>query len=103
MTERARTIQERSTATLSPILGRYYQQAWVKGEGHRLYDSDGRAYLDFANGIAVTSLGHAHPKVNSAIHRQVDELIHVCNGLGHLVGTPDEAREPDRQFVGRHR
>jgi 4-aminobutyrate aminotransferase len=84
MTETARTIQQRSNATLSPILGRYYQQAWVKGEGHRLYDSDGRPYLDFANGIAVTSLGHAHPKVNAAIHRQVDRLIHVCNGLGHL-------------------
>ena len=84
MTDTARTIQERSNATLSPILGRYYQQAWVKGEGHRLYDSDGRAYLDFANGIAVTSLGHAHPRVNAAIHKQVDQLIHVCNGLGHL-------------------
>ncbi|MEA2026886.1 MAG: aspartate aminotransferase family protein, partial [Chloroflexota bacterium] len=84
MTDTARTIQERSTATLSPILGRYYQQVWVRGEGHRLYDSDGRAYLDFANGIAVTSLGHGHPRVNAAIHTQVDELIHVCNGLGHL-------------------
>ncbi len=85
MTDNAPSIQERSTATLSPILGRYYEQAWVRGEGHRLFDSDGRAYLDFANGIAVTSLGHAHPRVNAAIHKQVDELIHVCNGLGHLV------------------
>ena len=84
MTDTARTVQERSTATLSPILGRYYQQTWVRGEGHRLFDSDGRAYLDFANGIAVTSLGHAHPKVNAAIHAQVDQLIHVCNGLGNL-------------------
>jgi 4-aminobutyrate aminotransferase len=84
MTETARTIQERSTATLSPVLGRYYQQAWVKGQGHFLYDSEGNSYLDFANGIAVTSLGHAHPKVNAAIKRQVDALIHVCNGLGHL-------------------
>lgn len=84
MTDTARTIAERSTATLSPILGRYYQQTWVRGEGHRLFDSDGKGYLDFANGIAVTSLGHAHPKVNAAIHAQVDELIHVCNGLGHL-------------------
>ncbi len=84
MTDTTRSIAERSTATLSPILGRYYQQTWVRGEGHRLYDSDGRAYLDFANGIAVTSLGHAHPRVNAAIHKQVDALIHVCNGLGHL-------------------
>ena len=84
MTDTSPTIRDRSLATLSPVLGRYFQQAWVRGEGHRLFDSDGRSYLDFANGIAVTSLGHAHPRVNAAIHAQVDQLLHVCNGLGHL-------------------
>ncbi len=84
MTDTSPTIRDRSLATLSPVLGRYFQQAWVRGEGHRLFDADGRSYLDFANGIAVTSLGHAHPRVNAAIHAQVDQLLHVCNGLGHL-------------------
>ncbi len=84
MTDTSPTIRDRSLATLSPVLGRYFQQAWVRGEGHRLFDSDGHSYLDFANGIAVTSLGHAHPRVNAAIHAQVDQLLHVCNGLGHL-------------------
>jgi len=84
MTDTSPTIRDRSLATLSPVLGRYFQQAWVRGEGHRLFDSDGRSYLDFANGIAVTSLGHANPRVNAAIHAQVDLLLHVCNGLGHL-------------------
>jgi 4-aminobutyrate aminotransferase len=84
MTDTSPTIRDRSLATLSPVLGRYFQQAWVRGEGHRLFDSDGRSYLDFANGIAVTSLGHANPRVNAAIHAQVDQLLHVCNGLGHL-------------------
>ena len=84
MTDSSPTIRDRSLATLSPVLGRYYQQAWVRGEGHRLFDGEGRGYLDFANGIAVTSLGHAHPHVNAAIHAQVDQLLHVCNGLGHL-------------------
>ena len=84
MTDTVPTVQDRSSATLSPVLGRYFQQAWVRGERHRLYDTDGRSYLDFANGIAVTSLGHAHPRVNAAIHAQVDQLLHVCNGLGHL-------------------
>ena len=84
MTDTSPTIRDRSLATLSPVLGRYFQQTWVRGEGHRLFDSDGRSYLDFANGIAVTSLGHAHPRVNAAIHAQVDRLLHVCNGLGHL-------------------
>jgi 4-aminobutyrate aminotransferase len=84
MTDTIPTTRDRSLATLSPVLGRYFQQTWVRGEGHRLFDSDGRSYLDFANGIAVTSLGHAHPRVNAAIHAQVDQLLHVCNGLGHL-------------------
>ncbi len=84
MTDTARSIRDRSSATLSPVLGRYFEQVWIRGQGHRLFDSDGRGYLDFANGIAVTSLGHAHPRVNAAIHAQVDQLLHVCNGLGHL-------------------
>jgi 4-aminobutyrate aminotransferase len=84
MTDTLRSIRDRSSATLSPVLGRYFQHTWVRGEGHRLYDDEGRAYLDFANGIAVTALGHAHPRVNAAIHAQVDRLLHVCNGLGHL-------------------
>lgn len=78
------SIQARSAQTLSPVLGRYFQRGWARGEGHRLYDTDGKAYLDFANGIAVTSLGHAHPRVSAAIHAQVDQLLHVCNGLGYV-------------------
>jgi 4-aminobutyrate aminotransferase len=78
------TVQERSAETLSPVLGRYYQQTWAYGEGHRLYDSDGNGYLDFASGIGVTSLGHQHPRVSAAIHAQVDRLLHVCNGLGYV-------------------
>ena len=52
---------------LTPILGRYFLREWSHGEGHRLFDTSGKAYLDFANGIAVTALGHGHPKVNAAI------------------------------------
>src|SRR5260221_12316437 len=51
-----------SAASLTPVLGRYFQRTWSHGAGHRLYDTDGRAYLDFANGIAATALGHAHPR-----------------------------------------
>ena len=59
---------------LSPVLGRYYQRQWSHGKGHRLYDTDGRAYLDFANGIAVSALGHVHPKVTAAIHLHAARL-----------------------------
>jgi 4-aminobutyrate aminotransferase len=69
---------------LSPVLGRYFQFEWSHGEGHRLYDVDGRAFLDFATGIASTILGHGHPGVNAAIHAQVDRLIHTSNATGYI-------------------
>jgi 4-aminobutyrate aminotransferase-like enzyme len=64
-----------AAASLTPVLGRYFERTWSHGVGHRLYDTSGKAYLDFANGIAVTALGHAHPRVTAAIHAQVDRLI----------------------------
>ena len=67
---------------LTPVLGRYFQRQWSHGEGHRLFDTDGRAYLDFANGIAVTALGHAHPRVTAAIHAQVDKLVGPISAIG---------------------
>ena len=67
---------------LTPVLGRYMDRSWSHGEGHRLFDTDGRAYLDFANGIAVTALGHAHPKVTAAIHEQVDRLMGPVHAIG---------------------
>jgi 4-aminobutyrate aminotransferase len=76
-------LAERS-AHLSPVLARYFQRTWVRGEGHRLWDAEGRQYLDFACGLAVTVLGHAHPAVSAAIHAQTDQLLHMCNGLGYL-------------------
>ncbi|HWP62861.1 MAG TPA: aminotransferase class III-fold pyridoxal phosphate-dependent enzyme [Candidatus Binatia bacterium] len=68
---------------LSPVLGRYFEVSWSHGEGHRLYDTAGRSYLDFANGIAVTSLGHRHPRVTAAIHAQVDRLIGPTAAIGY--------------------
>ncbi|MCU1493713.1 MAG: argD [Acidimicrobiaceae bacterium] len=52
---------------------------FVSGSGCWLIDDDGRRYLDFLSGIAVTSLGHAHPKVAAAISAQANELLHVSN------------------------
>jgi 4-aminobutyrate aminotransferase len=68
---------------LSPVVGRYYEREWSHGVGHRLFDTDGKAYLDFANGIAVTALGHAHPRVNAAVHAQVDKLSGPVNAIGY--------------------
>ncbi len=68
---------------LSPVLGRYFERSWSHGEGHRLFDTNGRGYLDFANGIAVTALGHRHPRVTAAIHAQVDRLIGPTGAIGY--------------------
>jgi 4-aminobutyrate aminotransferase len=78
---------------LSPVLGRYFERSWSHGEGHRLYDTDGRAYLDFANGIAVSALGHQNPRVTAAIHAQVDRLIAPMAGMGYAEPTVRLARE----------
>jgi predicted acetylornithine/succinylornithine family transaminase len=52
----------------------------VRGEGARLWDSDGKEYLDFVSGgRAVTGVGHGHPRIVEAIRRQADQLIHLSN------------------------
>jgi len=53
--------------------------ALVRGEGMKLWDADGREYLDFFAGIAVTNLGHCHPAVTEAICAQARKLVHVSN------------------------
>ena len=52
---------------------------FARGEGCRLFDTDGRAYLDFAAGIAVCGLGHAHPKLVAALTEQAQKLWHTSN------------------------
>jgi predicted acetylornithine/succinylornithine family transaminase len=53
--------------------------SFVRGEGTLLFDSEGRRYLDFLSGLAVTSLGHAHPEIAAAIADQAGTLLHVSN------------------------
>ena len=53
--------------------------AFERGEGAYLYANDGRRFLDFASGIGVTSLGHAHPEVTKALKDQADKVWHVSN------------------------
>ena len=55
------------------------QLALVKGEGTRVWDADGKEYLDFLAGIAVLNVGHCHPNVVKAIQEQAATLMHVSN------------------------
>lgn len=63
------------------IMGTYrrYPVVFTRGRGMKLWDSEGREYLDFVAGIAVCSLGHAHPAVTRAMQEQAERLVHVSN------------------------
>ncbi len=61
---------------------------FTRGEGTILFDDAGRQYLDFLSGIAVTSLGHAHPRVANAVARQALRLVHVSNLFGNELAAP---------------
>jgi acetylornithine aminotransferase/acetylornithine/N-succinyldiaminopimelate aminotransferase len=70
------------------FIGTYsrFPAAMIRGSGCRLWDADGKEYLDFLAGIAVCSLGHCHPAVTEAIRRQAGSLVHVSN----LFHTPPQ-------------
>lgn len=53
--------------------------AFIKGKGSRLWDADGKEYIDLLAGIAVNNVGHCHPKVVKAIQDQAAELMHISN------------------------
>ncbi|MDO8916186.1 MAG: aspartate aminotransferase family protein [Coriobacteriia bacterium] len=65
---------------------------FVRGEGMRLYDDDGREYLDFVAGIGAVNLGHSHPAVTAAVCAQASRLTHVSN-LFHVEHRDELARD----------
>src|SRR5258708_27116141 len=56
---------------------------FVRGQGVRLYDADGREYLDLLSGIGVAALGHSHPALARAVADQMQTLIHTSNLFYH--------------------
>ena len=66
---------------MSAVMRTYKQLpvAFVRGRGATLWDSQGKPYLDGLSGIAVTNLGHCHPRVTQAIEEQARELVHTSN------------------------
>ena len=81
----------------SPLMNTYPPQpvTFVRGQGSELWDVDGKRYLDFLGGLAVTGLGHAHPAVADALAEQARTLLHVSNLFGTTVG-PEVATTLDR-------
>lgn len=66
----------------------------VKGKGSRVWDQQGKEYVDFAGGIAVTALGHCHPALVAALHEQGEKLWHTSN-----VFTNEPALRLGRKLV----
>jgi len=71
-----------SPEALMPVYNRF-NVAFERGDGAYLFDGEGKQYLDFASGIAVTALGHSHPHLLKALHEQGDKLWHTSN-LFHI-------------------
>lgn len=81
----------------SPLMPTYRTPGvtFVRGSGSLLWDDEGREYLDLLSGLAVTSLGHSHPRVAQAVADQAQKLWHVSNLFGNehnepLAATIDE-------------
>jgi acetylornithine/N-succinyldiaminopimelate aminotransferase len=75
-------LQKRFAAALMPNYG-VPPVAISRGAGCRVWDADGREYLDLIAGIATSSLGHAHPAIVEAVSRQVAEVAHTSNLFLH--------------------
>lgn len=80
------TMERNAMAHLQELDGHYYLQVYrrqpltlARGKGARVWDTDGKEYIDALAGIAVNSVGHCHPKVVEAIQKQAETLIHISN------------------------
>ena len=93
-------LVERAAAHLMPTYG-VPRATFLRGQGTVLFDAEDQPWLDFLSGLAVTSLGHAHPAVTAAVARQAATLVHTSNlfltepavtlaeRLAELTGWPD--------------
>lgn len=75
-------LAARRKAVVTPGAASVHPIFPVKASGSRVWDADGREYLDFSTGIAVMNVGHSHPKVISAVKEQIDEFQHLCFAVG---------------------
>lgn len=79
--ERENLLQELQQIDAQHVMATYARQpvVFVRGCGARLWDAEGKEYIDFLGGIAVDAIGHCHPRVVRAIQKQAEVLLHVSN------------------------
>jgi len=93
-------IIEQADRTIAKTYGRF-QVVFTRGRGARLWDIDGREYVDFVAGIAVCSLGHAHPEIARALAEQAQTLLHVSNLYYTIPQTELATWLTERSFADR--
>ncbi len=76
--KKSQALARRAGAVLFPNYGPR-EIAFARGKGPHVWDADGRRYLDFFGGVAVTALGHSHPAVTAAIRKQAGVILHCSN------------------------
>ena len=84
------SVAERAQKVLTPNYPRQQRIAVVRGEGVRVWDADGKEYLDFLGGVAVDVLGHCHPALVRALTEQARTIWHVSNHF-HIPGQVELA------------
>lgn len=79
--ERKSLLQELQQINAQHVMATYARQpvVFVRGRGVRLWDAEGKDYIDFLGGIAVDAIGHCHPRVVRAVQQQAEKLLHVSN------------------------
>src|SRR5204863_1915363 len=111
-TSSRRDVAHRSNAATMPVTRATFDQLMVpcyapapfvpvRGEGSRIWDQDGRMYIDFAGGVAVTSLGHCHPAMIRALTDQACTLWHTSNWFTNEPALRLARRLVDHTFADR--
>lgn len=98
---KAKLVIETDEQYTSPSYTRVYPLVMRRGRDVNIEDVDGNVFLDFHAGIAVTSTGHAHPKVVDAIHRQSSDFLHMCSCDFYFPALADLAERLAATFPGR--
>lgn len=93
-------LQELEREAVMPTYARLPVE-FVRGEGTRLWDSDGNEYLDLLSGISVTQIGHSHPRWVAAVREQAGRLAHVSNLFYSEPGMQLARRLAERSLGGK--
>lgn len=80
-------LHELALKHLSPVMTRITDLVIEKAHGANFWTADGTKYIDFVSGVAVNAVGHTHPEVVAAIHKQSSELIHLGLNYGYFEST----------------